>query len=354
VDDEIANGAETYWRSICRQASAVDGGKFMTEVENIEAVTRRNRWESTLSHDGSYRTRVRTPALWTVALALGFFSDLPSSPGGPPILSDGDGNWSSYTTQVGSHRNVALRDGISVDLNTDTRLQMRFAGSSPEAVLDHGEAFFQVKHNPQRLFTVRVGRITISAIATSFDVYRRADGRISISVMEGRVRIEDHGLASDAPISALPAIVSAGEVITVGKDTVVKEDATKVDGNALASKPAWIDGQLIFNGDTLLNIVNELNRYNIERLVIVDASIEQLRIGGSCNTTDLEQFVRALQALYGIRAVHAQEGGSTVIRLSLPGRARGHTQAVDGKQGSGTSRRANPSEALSSRKSIQR
>jgi len=260
-----------------------------------------------------YRTRVHTPVVWTAILALGLLTRglQPTPSSERTALSDTGGDWNTYTTVVGSHRRVILRDGTQIDLNTDTRLQARYADPRPDIVLEHGESFFQVK--PQRLwrFKIRVDWLTISNHGASFDVYRHADGQVSVSVTQGRVRIEGRMPTSDRLIPTLSEEITAGELVTIGRNVVTKE----TDKETIGRQPAWMDGRISFRGNTLADIVGELNRYHSQQLVILDPALRKLRLGGASETTDIGGFVQALGEVYPIRATCAREGTNIILYL---------------------------------------
>jgi transmembrane sensor len=240
-------------------------------------------------------------ALWSLLAAL------------EPSMGESAPNELSYETPVGSHRTLTLGDGIRVDLNTDTHVRVKVTGGSQVVTLDRGEVFIRTRHEARARLTVKVDQLVISDSEASFDVYRRNDGRISISVIEGRVHLESQcPSTSDPPMPRVPGEVAMGERITVGREVVTENLNLKIT----SPEPAWIDGYMIFSGESLTDIVDEFNRYNLERLVIVDPSIAPLRIGGGWRTTEVEQFIANLQGLFGIRSTRSIEAGVVVIHLS--------------------------------------
>jgi ferric-dicitrate binding protein FerR (iron transport regulator) len=80
---------------------------------------------------------------------------------------------------------------------------------------------------------------------------------------------------------------------------------------------AWIDGKLIFDGNSLGDVVSEFNRYNREKMQIADASIAAFRIGGSYSATNPEGFAKRLRT-FGIRAERYRSSGrgASVIVLT--------------------------------------
>ena len=72
----------------------------------------------------------------------------------------------------------------------------------------------------------------------------------------------------------------------------------------------WRDGFISFHDTPLAAAVAEFNRYNRKRLVIGDAGIGTMRVGGNFRWSNEESFVRLLELGFPIRAVHA---GDTIV-----------------------------------------
>jgi len=79
-------------------------------------------------------------------------------------------------------------------------------------------------------------------------------------------------------------------------------DATMAEDDDITSKLAWTTGRLMFQGEKLSDVVDELNRYNQRKLQVTDPDIAELRIGGTFQATDPDGFARALGATFGIKS----------------------------------------------------
>ena len=64
----------------------------------------------------------------------------------------------------------------------------------------------------------------------------------------------------------------------------------------------WRSGMLSFRDATLAEAAGEFNRYNARKIVIGDAAVGQLRIGGSFRWSNAEGFVRLLEQGFPVRA----------------------------------------------------
>lgn len=95
---------------------------------------------------------------------------------------------SRFQTAVGEQAAVALPDGSSFDLNTDSRIQVSYSKRARVVYLERGEAFFKVAHDPQRPFWVHAGDRWVRAVGTAFNVYLRPAGA-EVTVSEGTVNL---------------------------------------------------------------------------------------------------------------------------------------------------------------------
>jgi transmembrane sensor len=93
-----------------------------------------------------------------------------------------------YTTGHGEMKTWRLDDNSVLHVNTDTALTVRYSRAERLVDIDHGEAFFEVSHEPTRPFCVIAGTANVVAVGTSFDVYREAHST-RVTVTEGRVAV---------------------------------------------------------------------------------------------------------------------------------------------------------------------
>ena len=207
-------------------------------------------------------------------------------------------------TPVGGHKIVPLVDGTKVELNTATAMRASVSRSRREVWLDRGEAYFEVAHLDGRPFVVHAGSRTITVLGTKFSVRRDGD-KIAVSVVEGRVRIEDaRQLDKDAS-----AILTAGDVaVARGPSTLLAARSEARVESALA----WRGGMLEFDGTPLDSAAAEFNRYNRRQIVISDSQTANIRIGGTFQASNVDTFARLLHDAYGLQI----DSGPETIRIS--------------------------------------
>jgi transmembrane sensor len=197
-----------------------------------------------------------------------------------------------FDTPIGGRRVVPLVDGSKVELNTQTVLRTAVNAKKREVWLDSGEAFFEVAHREGEPFVVHAGRQTITVLGTKFSVRRDKD-RVTVNVLEGRVRVNDgEGQMAHA------AIITAGDTsISRGASTLIAAKSEQRVENALA----WRDGMLSFDQAPLTDVVAEFNRYNRTQLIVTDPKAANIPIGGSFQASSVDSFTRLLRDAYGLK-----------------------------------------------------
>lgn len=193
----------------------------------------------------------------------------------------------TYATGIGEQRRIALADGSSVLLDTDTRVRIAFGDERRLIELVKGRAYFDVATDPLRPFLVRAGDRQVIAIGTAFEVTRH-EAKVAVVLVEGRVAVQPVG------VSAQPAT----RMLAPG-DRLVFEPAHAVvqDQPDLARVTAWREGRAMFDDEPLSEAVAEMNRYSQRPLVIADAGLGAMRISGVYGTGDTEAFAKSVATL---------------------------------------------------------
>jgi transmembrane sensor len=197
-----------------------------------------------------------------------------------------------YTTAVGGHEMLKLADGSQIELNTDTVLRLTYDAHVRKAVLDRGEAYFQIAHDASRPFSVQAGNRRVTDLGTKF-LIRRGSGGLEVAVTEGLVRLE----ATGAGAHAKPALLSRGDVVVVAAHSMVR---TRKPAQKLADELGWRRGVLVFGNATIADAVAQFNRYNTKKLAVAP-SAAHIAIGGTFPANNIEAFTELAQDVLGLR-----------------------------------------------------
>ena len=151
-------------------------------------------------------------------------------------------NYDTVQTAVKQMKHVRLPDGTEVWLNAATQLRYRAAAFAQqrEVILDHGEAYFDVVHDPSRPFTVQAGSLNTTVLGTSFNVknYPGLDYE-SVHVKTGKVVVA-------ANAGTLRDTVAAGHGIKYPK----AGGAFLPDDQFAAYAGSWTEGRMLLDNAT--------------------------------------------------------------------------------------------------------
>jgi transmembrane sensor len=211
-------------------------------------------------------------------------------------------------TAVGQRQTRLLRDGTRVVLNTDTRIEVNYDEHLRRVRLIRGEAWFNVSKHPTWPFIVSVADQEVRALGTSFIVRRDAQD-LSVTLVDGQVSVTPSARNEDAPSQA-PQILAPGQRLVISRHHELAMDRPE-----LSRVTAWEHGQVEFADTPLEDAVTEMNRYTTTHIMVPDADIAQLRIGGVFHAGDSDEFIKVVTAAFGLRA--DRNGDDTV--LSRPG-----------------------------------
>lgn len=245
----------------------------------------------------------------------------------------------TYATSIGEQRSIVLTDGSTVDLNSRSKVRIRYTDNERDVELIEGQALFRVAKDHSRPFIVQANGTRVRAVGTQFDVYRKTVGT-TVTVVEGRVailsgsaEISDAAQGSTAVRSGVPRVgatppgdinshetpdtrtassqidaalrsglsgaailLAAGEQITVTPTAVAAPKPADI-----SAATAWTRREIVFHATPLSDVIEEFNRYNDRQLTIVDAGLKDTRISGVFSSTDPESLLRFLKELPNIR-----------------------------------------------------
>ncbi len=212
-----------------------------------------------------------------------------------------------YETAIGGQRRITLADGSLVILNTNSRVDVDFSGNRRDVHLVRGEAYFEVVHDETRPFTVYANKYVVRDIGTAFDVHLKRTGVVEVGVTKGSVEVTNE-LVSGAAKSL--AVLAAGHNIVLGRKVERPEIVSDAD---MGRKLAWRQGDLIYTGQPLGEVLADIGRYSDIKIDIADPALENLPVGGAFRADQIEAIFAALENNFGL---HAEWIGPQHVRFS--------------------------------------
>lgn len=254
-------------------------------------------------------------------LTLALFSDL--------LVTNFDGggiNSGVYATEVGQIQALNLDDGSIIKLNTNSRLEIDYTTGLRTILLDYGEAYFTVAHEPERPFVVYSSLGAVKAVGTAFQVRVFSDD-VEVTVTEGIVELG----AVDAPAALnsglstpdgneINQVAHAPRAIVASLGTLAAGQKARFNGTVktmglvtelalseVAIQLSWREGQLTFAGEKLDDVITEINRYTDTEVVIIDPEIGTIKIGGRFKVGETEALLGVLQASFNVKVRHVSQ-----------------------------------------------
>ena len=222
-----------------------------------------------------------------------------------------------YGTAVGELRLLTLEDQSTIQLDTNSQVQVSYSEGLRYIRLLQGKAYFDVAKNKQRPFEVHAGGGLVRAVGTAFSVYLD-DQAVEVLVGEGRVDLArmDSAAAELIPGQAQPDAgreQARGEVFLSadkGHQVLFSQNdqiSTHLADKELSQALSWREGALIFAGESLEDVVAEVSRYTPVSIKIADPKLSALLVGGRFNIGDIEALFDVLESGFGVQAIRLSE-----------------------------------------------
>lgn len=235
---------------------------------HVPAARRRARWRGTVA-----------AALCVLGIATGWMAWRFDAQPDTQVAATSAQYADDFRTPPGERRTFMLPDGSKIELNTRSRVRVRFEDGRRNVELAEGEAMFEVARDTARPFVIDAGQATVTVTGTRFDVRRDAAG-VDVTVESGSVRVAGQRTAT----------------LTAGL-------ATHVDANGAVAAPApvdvaatlsWREGKLMFRDQPLSEVGAEVSRYRTHPVRVADAATGRLRLTSVFNADDTNALLAAL------------------------------------------------------------
>ena len=99
-------------------------------------------------------------------------------------------------------------------------------------------------------------------------------------------------------------IIDEGLLVFSGEKALVKtniSDRQSVTSEYMDDDLAWQKGMLVFKGETLDTVLDEITRYTPVRFQITDESLKNKRVAGYFKVGDIDALLNALESSFSIK-----------------------------------------------------
>jgi ferric-dicitrate binding protein FerR (iron transport regulator) len=195
-------------------------------------------------------------------------------------------------TAPGQKKKIDLPDGTVVTFNASSSLRIagNFGDEKREVYLD-GEAFFDVKRNPQKPFIVHTGKVATQVLGTHFNVSAYVnDANITVSLVQGKVQVD----MNDDPSKRI--ILDPGKQMTY----------SKTDGQAHVTDfitediTGWKANKLVFNYDSWTDAAKKLSRWYGTPVQLEDSTLLRCKLKGTFDNIPLSKVMEQIKMVSDI------------------------------------------------------
>ncbi|MEQ6122498.1 FecR domain-containing protein [Reichenbachiella sp. MALMAid0571] len=207
-------------------------------------------------------------------------------------------NQFTKSTPMGQKTTVYLPDGSQVMMNAGSTIEYyEDQKSNTRKLILEGEAFFDIKRDTLRLFTVNTENINTTVLGTSFNIRAyKGENEIEVALVSGKVSLTNNSSPSQNIIALLP-----NDMVSYRKaeKTILKSnfDPEKV--------LAWTDKTLYFEDVNFEQLMVTLERwYGVDFVIDNDLwknkkFIERKDYRGKYKNKSLETVLEAVSFSYG-------------------------------------------------------
>ncbi|MEO3406197.1 FecR domain-containing protein [Mucilaginibacter sp. CAU 1740] len=210
-------------------------------------------------------------------------------------LSNRSGSALAFTenhTSPGQKKKINLPDGTTVTLNASSNLRVtgNFGDEKREVYLD-GEAFFDVKRNPEKPFIVHTGKVATQVLGTHFNVSAYAnDANITVSLVQGKVQVDMNNDLSKR------IILEPGKQMTYSK-TDAQAHVTDFTTEDITG---WKENKLVFNYDSWTDAAKKLSRWYGIPVQLQDSTLLRCKLKGTFQNIPLTKVLGQIKMVSDI------------------------------------------------------
>lgn len=192
-----------------------------------------------------------------------------------------------YLTAIGEQQLLDLDDGSKLTLNTDSAVKIEFNKKIRKVNLLAGEVYFDVKKDPAgRPFHVYVDDVVVEVLGTRFSVQQMNDG-VVVKGHSGHITVSSDSYKSQA--------------ITAGEQVQIKDERFFSDNFEPEQEFAWLNNRLNFKNKPLKEVMIELDRYYVGKILVLDSVASNTLITGSYSLVDPVKTAASISKIVNLK-----------------------------------------------------
>jgi len=211
-------------------------------------------------------------------------------------------------TRYGTRGYQELPDGSKLWLNAGSKVT--YAEGRRELTLT-GEAFFDIRHDPEHPFIIHTGKLDIKVLGTSFNIKAYPnDSTVETTLINGKVEIDWPGGKRDG------IVLRPHEKVVIPIRETQKTEAI-VDRKMVAPDPqyktvietSWVEDKLVFRNEAFSDVSKKLERWYNIHISFEDKRYLEDRLTAYFKDQPIKNVMDALQISLGF---HYRIEGDTI------------------------------------------
>lgn len=196
------------------------------------------------------------------------------------------------STKKGQRKKIMLPDSSIVELNSNSTLSYgQSFDKETRELLFTGEAFFDIKKNPQKPFIIRHEKMYIKVLGTSFNVRSYEDeNEFEVFVKTGLVEIGENKASSEN--EHVFGRFKPNDLFLYKQDTELASIKHQVGENYITG---WRDHILIFENQKFTDVAEKLERWYGLNITIEDEVLRGQQFTGEFKHLSIRQVLNLLQ-----------------------------------------------------------
>ena len=206
-------------------------------------------------------------------------------------------------TAQGTNVEQVLPDGSVVSLHAGSQITYpeRFSSGTRNVELN-GEGYFKVTHDKSRPFIVASGEARVKVLGTQFNVNTHTmAGTMEVVLTSGKVSVYYKAMPQEN------VLLMPGEKA----EFVTEQNQIRKTANTDPNYLAWKTRVLVFNNETLLQVVNTLQNVYQTPIQLADVQLTGCRVTASFNDQSLQSVLEVIKETLDLQV--NQKGGIVEI-----------------------------------------
>jgi len=190
-------------------------------------------------------------------------------------------------TNDGERATLFLADSTRVILNSGSSIEYDGHYNIKDRIIKFsGEAYFDVSHNPEKPFIVKLEQLSVIVTGTRFNIFSYAnEDRIEATLEEGSIKVSIEGKE--------PVTIEPGEQVVY----FVKSGKIYVHDVITETYTSWKENKLRFNDTPFVEVLREIGRrYNV-KFEVTSRELLNLKYTGTFIDESIEEVMQMLKTV---------------------------------------------------------